>query len=91
MQPDFTMARTCIPLTAETLNETEIELGPDHIISMASDVPLLRAALKDFNCKGKRRPELATPRGHLHSVAATSSADMVATEDDPHAERSCTS
>ena len=27
MQPDFTMARTCIPLTEETLNETEIELG----------------------------------------------------------------
>ena len=35
----------------------------DHIIALAADVPLIKAALKDFEiAKGARRPQLAAPR-----------------------------
>lgn len=79
MRPDFTAARTCIPLTEDMLQETGFELGQEHIISMASDVPLLAAALKDFNCKGKRRPQLAAP----HEIEATAGSVEASVEDGP--------
>merc|ERR1711939_241778 len=43
----------------------------------------LKAALKDCNCKGKRRPELVAPREHLQPLATTGLADAVSVQDAP--------
>lgn len=53
-------AQLFIPLTHEQLAEAELELSFDHVIILNSEADLFRTALREFNCKGKVRPKLAT-------------------------------
>ena len=48
IRPDFTSARTSIPLTQDMLEETGRNLDFDQIVALTADMPLLKAALKDF-------------------------------------------
>merc|ERR1712188_179156 len=77
----ISLLRAPSSLSQRTLEETGFELGFDNIIALASDVPLLKAALKTLNCKGKPRPQLAAPRDPFPSAAASSSTAPVAPHD----------
>merc|ERR1712217_371006 len=52
-------AQLFIPLTQEQIDEAEIELAFDHVVILNSDYEAFKRALQEFNCKGKRRPNLA--------------------------------
>ena len=52
-------AQCLIPLTPEQVAEAELELSFDHVVILQSDIERLKAAIHEFNCKGKKRPTLA--------------------------------
>jgi len=47
-----------IPLSHEQLTEAGITLSYDNVVLLSHDVDKFKAALKEFNCKGKKRPTL---------------------------------
>jgi len=44
----------------EQVDEAGLELSFDHVVVLDSDAELFKSALHEFNCKGKKRPTLAT-------------------------------
>jgi hypothetical protein len=60
LEPEFgDGAQFFVPLTHEQIAEAELELSFDYVLLLNADVELFKAALHEFNCKGKRRPVLA--------------------------------
>jgi hypothetical protein len=51
-------AQLFVPLTQEQVAEAELELSFDHVVLLSSDTEQFKAALHEFNCKGKKRPNL---------------------------------
>merc|ERR1712194_343761 len=47
-----------VPLTSAQLTESEMVLSCDRVLLLISEIELLKAALKEFNCKGAVRPKL---------------------------------
>merc|ERR1711920_330369 len=48
-----------VPLTQEQVDEAPLELCFDQVWLLNVDVERLKAALKEYNCRGKKRPTLA--------------------------------
>eukprot|EP00930_Biecheleria_cincta_P025521 TRINITY_DN18163_c0_g2_i1.p1 TRINITY_DN18163_c0_g2~~TRINITY_DN18163_c0_g2_i1.p1 ORF type:complete len:519 (-),score=92.22 TRINITY_DN18163_c0_g2_i1:300-1856(-) len=65
-----------VPLTHDQIVEAELELSSEHVVLLNSDVEQFREALREFNCKGKRRPALNPvhfgdmSRGKSHDLAS---------------------
>jgi hypothetical protein len=82
LEPEFAEgAQFFIPLTQEHIAEAQLELSCDHVIILNSDVERFKAAIREFNCQGKRRPGVDSV--HPGPPAASSSTMSATHEEDP--------
>ena len=47
-----------VPLTHDQVTESGLEITYDIVIALSSSLERMREALKEFNCRGKKRPHI---------------------------------